>query len=156
MRYKMKIRSILILLFLLLNSCSSNIPSDAELESSDIVSNASDNDTTINLEITITEDSSFLQLENSPFEITEATISGDIFEIAVRYGGGCAEHQFEIYWNSRYLESEPPQVDLHLVHNDNDDSCEALLRNSIHGLSILRRSQNPYHWLQAGHITLKR
>ena len=52
--------------------------------------------------------------------------SGLILELDVEYGGGCAEHTFELLWDGRLKKSHPPIASLKLSHNANGDTCEAI------------------------------
>lgn len=63
--------------------------------------------------------------------IHDAGILGDLLHLTVRYGGGCAEHEFELYADEVFLESEPPQAVLRLSHNAHRDSCKALIQTDL-------------------------
>ena len=60
-----------------------------------------------------------------------AVISSDNLEVVVSYGGGCEVHQFNLCWNGLVMESLPPQVNLSLIHEDNNDSCLAMLTEQL-------------------------
>lgn len=61
------------------------------------------------------------------YALSSAKIEKDALRLNISYSGGCKEHVFEIIWNGFFLESNPPQVDLFLVHNANGDRCEAYI-----------------------------
>ena len=66
------------------------------------------------------------------FKFGKATASKKNIDVAVEFGGGCARHDFELVWNSTYLESNPPVAVMRLVHNANGDACEGLVRETLH------------------------
>lgn len=61
------------------------------------------------------------------YVLNSATITGDILELNVSYGGGCENHQFTLVSSGVFLESFPVQLRVDLAHNANNDSCEAWL-----------------------------
>lgn len=54
-------------------------------------------------------------------------VDGDTLYVNVGYGGGCQEHEFTLYWNGLWAESAPPRTGVRLVHEGNDDFCEAAI-----------------------------
>ena len=66
-----------------------------------------------------------------PFEITSVNLDGDILSISVSYSGGCQEHQFDLIFNGSYKKSLPPQIDLYLTHNSNNDNCRAMIAEEL-------------------------
>lgn len=55
-----------------------------------------------------------------------AEIKDGCLAITARYGGGCKEHKFRLFWNGMWAESMPPQTGLTLVHHANEDHCRAI------------------------------
>jgi len=68
---------------------------------------------------------------SDPFTQESASINGDALELIVSYGGGCEVHEFELCWGGEVMESAPPQVSVTVIHEDNDDSCLALLTEML-------------------------
>ncbi len=66
-----------------------------------------------------------------PFEIDNVLKLESILSIDVKYGGGCQEHSFEIIWDGTMINSNPPTVKFILVHNANNDMCEAYLSEKL-------------------------
>ena len=58
-------------------------------------------------------------------------LEGDEVVVSVGYGGGCAEHTFEMCWNGAWLRTSPPQAPLVLGHDSGDDMCEAYLSEDL-------------------------
>ena len=58
-------------------------------------------------------------------------VEEDILYVNVGYGGGCQEHEFTMYWSGLWAESAPPQTGVRLVHESNDDFCEAYLTQTL-------------------------
>ena len=65
------------------------------------------------------------------FRIISATPYEDRFEIVVEYGGGCADHEFDLMWDQAIAESFPMQTWMVLSHNANEDACRALLTDTL-------------------------
>jgi len=82
-------------------------------------------------EIIIFDDVGNITLSTDPLTITEARMSQNILYLTVRYGGGCREHEFELYGNSGFLESYPVQASIYLSHDSNGDLCEALITSEL-------------------------
>lgn len=57
--------------------------------------------------------------------------SEDIVIFEVSYGGGCGEHQFQLYSTEGVLYSNPPGCLVYLSHDANGDYCEALITETI-------------------------
>lgn len=58
-----------------------------------------------------------------PFTIQSLNIENDILAIEVCYGG-CADHDWKLVTDQRYKKSLPPQLDIHLIHDQHDDLCK--------------------------------
>lgn len=72
------------------------------------------------------------EIRLDPFSLRAATIRGNTLTIELEHGGGCAEHDYELFMSpSVFLESFPVQADLHLRHNANGDLCRALIRKEL-------------------------
>jgi hypothetical protein len=76
-----------------------------------------------------------------PFEIVSKSISHDSLFITVQYGGGCKDHGFKMITNLMWLKSKPPQLNLYLEHENNEDGCRALVNRTL-GFD-LRSIRNP-------------
>ena len=57
------------------------------------------------------------------------SLEGDVLTLTVSYGGGCARHDFTLIADSRFQESDPVQLNVHLAHDAHDDPCEAYPTN---------------------------
>lgn len=66
-----------------------------------------------------------------PVSITSASVDGSTLTIDMTYGGGCREHRFALYARPYFMESYPVQIDICLVHDGDDDNCEALIMDSV-------------------------
>jgi hypothetical protein len=58
-------------------------------------------------------------------------MEGDSVVISVSYSGGCEQHFFEVVWDSAILYSNPPKIELILLHNSNGDQCEAYITEEL-------------------------
>jgi hypothetical protein len=66
-----------------------------------------------------------------PFTLVSQRTSGDSLILEVQYGGGCKEHDFDMFTNRLWMKSMPPQLNLFLEHENHDDHCRALLTETI-------------------------
>ena len=89
------------------------------------------------------------------FELTAAAITGDTLAVTVSYSGGCQDHQFTLVASASFLESDPVQLEVALVHNANGDVCEALLTEDylFSLVPIKERFQSQYQ--DSGRIVLQ-
>jgi hypothetical protein len=65
------------------------------------------------------------------FTMNDARVEGDALVVSVRFGGGCEEHDFALFWDGRVLESLPAQVNLTLTHDAHGDACEAFIGKEL-------------------------
>lgn len=68
---------------------------------------------------------------DDPLTVLSARIDGRALELDVQYGGGCADHTYQVWWNGVSAPSLPPIIPLELQHEANDDSCQALLQKTL-------------------------
>ena len=63
----------------------------------------------------------------------------------IGYSGGCRDHIFRLYVWRNFLESNPPQAELYLSHDDREDDCEAYITEwlnfDLNELVVYARSQ---------------
>jgi hypothetical protein len=77
-----------------------------------------------------------------PYTIEAVSREGDALQIMVQYSGGCKDHEFVLFADPRIMKSMPPQQNLVLVHNANEDHCRALITDTLRfNLSPLRQGQ---------------
>lgn len=64
--------------------------------------------------------------------INSVAVSGDTLQVNVSYGGGCEEHFFTLCWpDQSFMESDPVQVNLELLHTGPMDACDAWLTEDL-------------------------
>ncbi len=68
---------------------------------------------------------------SDPFVLDTLYIDGDSLKITLSYSGGCARHSFKIIWNELITSSNPPSVDLLLLHDAHGDMCEAMITETL-------------------------
>jgi Dyp-type peroxidase family len=78
-----------------------------------------------------TEELQVLKSKNDAFFITNAFIWEDVLHVTAQYGGGCKKHEFQLVWDGTETRSLPPQISLSLIHNSNNDPCEALVSQEL-------------------------
>ena len=69
---------------------------------------------------------------NDAYQLNSATIVDDTLTIAVAYGGGCETHQFTLIASDTFMESDPVQLGISIVHNANLDFCERWVEEAYH------------------------
>ena len=65
------------------------------------------------------------ELVSDPFELDSLYVENGLANIIVQFSGGCREHDFALVWSESMSLHNPPQVYAILLHEDNDDMCEA-------------------------------
>ncbi len=93
-------------------------------------------DSTTLLDVNISEMHNMTETGDS-YSILSAKIIGNQLWLSLSYGGGCKEHQFEMFFNNAYLEevNESAKVtsaiNLTLKHNGNNDMCRSIVRQNV-------------------------
>jgi hypothetical protein len=64
-------------------------------------------------------------LNSDPFTLNSILIEGKNVEVTVSYPGGCTQHSFEIIWDEAVSNTNPPAINLAIIHDANGDNCEA-------------------------------
>jgi len=67
-----------------------------------------------------------------PFWLDGAKMNGDILTLSLSASGGCREHTYQLFMSpDALLESNPPQAELFIRHNGNDDPCDAIVFSEV-------------------------
>lgn len=61
-----------------------------------------------------------------PLTQLTGSLDGDCLRLKYSYGGGCQEHDLDVYWGGTWAETIPPGTHLYVSHNANGDACKAL------------------------------
>lgn len=78
------------------------------------------------------------------YHIQSFSITGDILNIKVGFTGGCGKHNFQLFGNGMLKKSLPPQLDVYLEHNIENETCKKeMTQNLRFDLSPLKKSGNP-------------
>jgi hypothetical protein len=87
--------------------------------------------------------------------INSVALENDSLVIAASYGGGCAEHRFDLLAGP-WMESYPVQVRLRLAHDSDDDPCDAWLSGTLRfDLAPLREAWIRSYQATTGTIVLR-
>lgn len=126
----------LVIIFLIASSCSSASDDVDSLLLNDSYSAASYNSPVvfrINSEAFETINTNRLNNTNTgdSFKINSAKRINDILEISISYSGGCKQHNFEVLWDGVVYTDPPCYMNLLIIHNANNDNCEALITETI-------------------------
>jgi hypothetical protein len=78
------------------------------------------------------EEAPKFEMPNDPYTIHSANIQGNTLQLDLGYGGGCQGHLFALLdlMPGAFAESEPPRPVIALRHDNNDDRCKALVRET--------------------------
>jgi len=88
-------------------------------------------------------------------DIMQATLDAPILTLQVRYGGGCARHDFDLLALPGWRESWPVQVDVDLAHDGHDDPCDALPTANVRfDLTPLREAYEEAYGVGTGAVAL--
>lgn len=61
------------------------------------------------------------------YTLGQVSFDGGDLVARVATGGGCRTHRFAACWDGSVEDSQPPQVNVQLVHDAGGDTCDALL-----------------------------
>jgi hypothetical protein len=70
-------------------------------------------------------------VQKDPYATTAARVEGDDLVVDVGYSGGCRTHEFTLVSQPSPIMSPLPAVELTLIHDANEDLCEAYLREEL-------------------------
>ena len=62
---------------------------------------------------------------SDPFTLNSAAVTDDTLTVSVSYAGGCRDHEFRLLKADSFMESDPVQLRITIVHDGNGDRCEA-------------------------------
>ena len=63
--------------------------------------------------------------------VTGITVEGDHLTLNVLYSGGCKTHDFRMYANRAFIGLSPPQAELFLSHDGQNDECGLTISNIL-------------------------
>ena len=67
----------------------------------------------------------------APFAVMSAWIEEDLLWTVVQYGGGCAEHAFDLEAVGPLMKSLPPKQPIRWVHRSPGDPCRAMVTDTL-------------------------
>ena len=62
---------------------------------------------------------------SDPFTLNSAAVADDMLTVSVSYSGGCRDHEFHLHKADSFMESDPVQLRITLIHDGNGDRCLA-------------------------------
>tara|TARA_R110001583_G_scaffold57921_7_gene173085 strand:- start:3030 stop:3551 length:522 start_codon:yes stop_codon:yes gene_type:complete len=127
-----------LLFIIVLSSCSNNGTEDAvtlDSTNNNSLSNSSVSNTLLRINKDVFEVINSNRINNIKtgefYSINNAERKGDFIAINLSYSGGCKQHDFEIIWDGIVYTDDPCHMNLILIHNSNNDNCEALITEVI-------------------------
>ena len=92
---------------------------------------------------------------NDDYKLESATLVEDTLTINVSYGGGCEDHQFTLIASDTFMESDPVQLGVSIVHNANRDFCQRWVEEEYHfDLTPIKTMYQQAYQQDAGTIVL--
>ena len=92
---------------------------------------------------------------NNDYMLESAMIVEDTLTINVAYGGGCEDHEFTLIASEAFMESDPVQLSVSIVHNANLDPCERWVEEAYHfDLTPIKTMYQQAYQQDAGTIVL--
>jgi hypothetical protein len=82
-------------------------------------------------ELRLIDDLNSSLIFKSEARILNVRLEKDILTIRVNYSGGCRKHILELYSNKTLKESNPPQIDMRLSHDAQNDFCDMLVTDTL-------------------------
>lgn len=71
------------------------------------------------------------ETKGKTYRIKSYSIEGNILSIEVSYRGGCGQHNFELYSNGLLKKSLPPQIDVYLEHQKENETCSEDIKQTL-------------------------
>lgn len=66
-----------------------------------------------------------------PVNIKSAQQIGDFVVLDVSYSGGCEDHEFQLESPGRFTSTYPPEVEIVLKHDSNNDRCRGIIDRKL-------------------------
>lgn len=114
----------LTLSILIIASCDNSLD-NPEFNSN--INNRSDQDAYDQLVTALDDD----QIISDNFYLRSAEVVDSVLHVTVSYSGGCREHSFELVWPEAIIMIFPPQFNVILLHDSNNDLCEAAITETL-------------------------
>ncbi len=93
---------------------------------------------------------------SDPFTLNNATVTDDVLTVSVSYGGGCRDHEFHLHKADRFMESDPVQLGIAVIHDGNGDRCEAwITEQHSFDLSEIKAQWRDAYRRESGSVQLR-
>ncbi|WP_157961121.1 hypothetical protein [Lutibacter citreus] len=70
-------------------------------------------------------------VKGDDYKINFVKREGDFIQINLSYSGGCQNHSFELIWDGKVYIDDPCHMNFILLHDGNNDDCEAYITETI-------------------------
>ncbi len=72
-------------------------------------------------------------------KVNSVSLDKNLLSFSLSYSGGCKEHFINVFAYTSIAKSIPPQINLHISHNANNDLCEAYITRKMQfDLSVIK------------------
>ena len=70
--------------------------------------------------------------DGDPLTVSGVKLEGDELVVDVSSSGGCVAHDYTLCWPAQaFAESEPVQAMLEIFHDDHDDECDSIVKETL-------------------------
>lgn len=80
----------------------------------------------------VVEPTENLQRFGDRISIGYIEVLGDYLAVDVSYSGGCEEHQIDLVTNGKFTATYPPEIELAIKHNANQDYCRSMVDEKLY------------------------
>ena len=95
-------------------------------------------------------------LTSDPFTLNSAAVADDMLTVSVSYSGGCRDHEFHLHKDDRFMESDPVQLRIALIHDGNGDRCLAwITEQHSFDLSEIKAQWREAYRRESGSVQLR-
>jgi hypothetical protein len=92
---------------------------------------ANENGTSVTLNASAIEYSTIISGQYSKtsdsFDLDKVSVNGNNIEVTVSYSGGCTKHSFKVVWDEKVTNTNPPRINLVILHDSGGDNCKAYI-----------------------------
>ncbi len=72
-------------------------------------------------------------------KVNSVSLDKNLLSFSLSYSGGCSEHLINVFAYTSFAKSIPPQINLQISHNANNDLCEAYITRKMQfDLSVIK------------------
>lgn len=74
---------------------------------------------------------SFSEIPAGAVTVKDILLEGNFLVLDVSYSGGCEEHEFTLYAERGFVETNPPGAEVYVSHESNGDACRQFIEETL-------------------------